>query len=340
MCLNDPLMKMATTYEYDYLNVSEFENDPFEVYDEDESSKHTIYTVDRGIHVIDILIRILFSLVVVSADIYLICVINKFKRLKTRTNMYILNCFILNILYIISMPLLYVFSYFVRYYIFYPLNTFSVLYVTFALALSLDWFLSGYRPSSIQKYNKFYKYVFLGIYVVFITEGLVALTLSYLRHLVVRFYIFNVLYVISLIVVVTLNILRKKFNLTNGSFKTAYSLTVTNIMIFSYLPLLIIHILDIFIPRKNYTWEYIIIYTEIIARYIVLCHPILVVYMLGKQNKYFKMAYKQSFKRYLKTYGDDNLDDGSEVENDIGNQTVKVNCLTENGQEPKLIVTI
>ncbi|CAH1966689.1 unnamed protein product [Acanthoscelides obtectus] len=305
-----------------------FDDDPF---GEDYAITEDMWYYLRYYIEISVIIRLILSLFVIGAVIFLIVVLLRFKRLKIRTNHYILNMFFLYLsLYLV--PLIYILFHFM-----FSLNSSGIhllqtiitavtLYITLAFMLGLDWFVFAWKPHLESTYNKYFKYVLLGTYSVFGLEWAVAFCYDRLEHIIlIRPLFFTIVYLIYAVTLIVLNVLKRRISLAASSKKTQYALTVSNITIFSFLPLLIFHAFSA-LTGGSLIFYFFMALLEPFLSIIAISHPIYIVYRLGRDDKYFKMAYNKSFKRSVRNYNDDDLDvsvddDSSKVQVNFNNET-------------------
>ncbi|VEN54634.1 unnamed protein product [Callosobruchus maculatus] len=317
------------TTEQELYNIT-LEDDPF-----GEDFSHVTENMWHALHSfieISIVLRLILSLFVVAATIFLTVVILRFKRLKIRPNVYILNMALLHLTFYL-IPLIYILLHFIFYLnsngipLFHTMVTAITLYITIAFMLGVDWLFFAWKPNLECYCIKYFKYVLLGIYSVFILEWTAGLCYGNIEHVtVIRPLFFTIVYLIYVVVLIVLNILKRRMSLNASSKRTEYALTISNITIFSFLPLLIFHAVMATTAIDNIHFYLFLCYLEPFPSVIALGHPIYIVYRLGKDDKYFKMAYSKSFKRSVRNYNDDNLDesiddDSSKVQVNFSNGT-------------------
>lgn len=300
-----------------FINETEYESDPFAAVPDDVLNgtyPKTISVLSYYLITINIL-KLILVLTVIVANAFLVIVILRFERLKAvRSNMYILNLSILNIIYYLCSPLFYIICHLFSAHeeasivILQTQSTLLTLYTTFALAMAIDWFLTGIKLHMMKTFDKCYKFAFIGIYGIFFIEWIIAFIYSEVEH-VARAATFTIFYVVYAIILTILNILKTRMNFRSDSKEIEYSFTVSNIIIYSFLPLFCFHLF--YKVSTPYMYS-ILLVLEILPEIVEICHPILVIFMLGRLNKYFKMAYNKSFKRSVQNYQDDNLDTVSE----------------------------
>nr|CAH7724951.1 unnamed protein product [Callosobruchus chinensis] len=327
---NDNLLlgMMEATTEYateDYPTNLTIDDDPFG--DDYTSVSEDLFYYYYYYDVIVLILRLILCVFFVSASIFLAIVILRFKRLHTRSNIYILHMCFLHV-FVYTLPLLYFIIYVMikghlhESAFFQTLSTTLSLYITIGFLLGVDWFVFTRKPNWLGTYEKYFKYVLACVYLVFILEWAIAFFYSRVYHLVVlRSLIFTIFYMVYITVLIVLNILKRWLFLTAASKRTEYAFIVSNITIFSFLPLLIFHTINEFTFHVSPYLNLFMHYLEPIPSTIALGHPILIVHLLGKENKYFRMAYSKMFKRSLRNYIDDNLDNSSDRGND-GNENL------------------
>ncbi|KAJ8982892.1 hypothetical protein NQ317_004322, partial [Molorchus minor] len=267
-CERKSTKKMAMSSADDFINdYIDLETDPYERFNMKfrnwASNNFHIYIL-----CIAVLLLVLY-LVAISAKLFLTCTILRFKRLRTRLNMCILNGCILYILHTLTLVLipvclsvsingrfaqtLYIIA-----------LTFCTLYMTFAFVLALDWFTSSYKPSLLRTSDSNYMLSFV--------------------------YTCTGLYIIMLLFLIVINVLSKTVKLDKASIKIRYALTTANIILFSYLPLIIFHLIAHVITNIEGYYNssfrtailYIMIVLQVVPEFLAIGHPILVVYMLGE----------------------------------------------------------
>ncbi|CAH1966691.1 unnamed protein product [Acanthoscelides obtectus] len=304
----------------DYPTNLTIDDDPFG--DDYTSVSEDLFYYYYYYDVIVLILRLILCVLFVSASIFLAIVILRFKRLHTRSNIYILHMCFLHV-FVYTLPLLYFIIYvMIRGHLhesafFQTLSTTLSLYITIGFLLGVDWFVFARKPNWVGTYDRYFKYVLAFVYLIFILEWAVAFFYSRVYHLVVlRSLVFSIFYILYITVLIVLNILKRWLFLTSASKRTEYAFIVSNITLFSFLPLLIFHTINEFTLHVSPYFNLFMHYLEPVPSTIALGHPILIVHLLGKENKYFRMAYSKMFKRSLRNYIDDNLDDSSDRGND------------------------
>lgn len=283
----------------------------------------------------EIAMRVILSgvcLVAIATSLFLFITILRFKRLKTRTNMYILHLSLLNAIYNVGIFIYLAFDtvYSRSSVLFvYVQFHFILMHVTFAFLLSLDWFLTATKPNWMIHYQKFYQYIFICIYVFFVVGLIVAYAVSSgYQEYNIMIYIATYFFIIMLLIL--LNVLRGIVNIKTEAFKTRYGFTIANITLFSYIPCMFHHFVYLACIFYDYTrsFESVFYFITFLPYIVWIGHPVLVVYILGYLNEHFKMAYLKSFRR-SSGYSREDLDELYEEENIDRSSNVNV----VNGQQ-------
>lgn len=298
----------------EFLNESVIENDVFEDMVEKQHHQREIEPLEKYF-IISEFIEFISNLVNISAYLFLIIIILRYKKLQTRTNTYIIHLAILYLIFSAIKVILHTLGLDYDIELVFEQASISILilYMSIALILALDWFLSGYKPYWFSKYAGCYKYVLTVVYGIVLTEYLLTFVYTHMHHMI-RKGVSLIFYITIIVILGILNLMKRFVTLDSKSAKTAYSFLICNIIIFSLIPVLIWHITLTFVLFKNY----ILICASIIFEIVWYNHPIIVVYVLGSLNKHFKMAYKKSFKQSVQGYdGDDFIEESEEEQADI-----------------------
>lgn len=292
------------------------ENDPFANINETllkEEYKHHI-PIQEYFFIIGEFLVFLACLIAAAANVFLSTTILRFKKLRTRLNIYILNIALLNVfnhllgILLFLTDLLGFLSILLVTIELHIQNTVQALHVVFSVLLASDWFLSARKSYWITLYSPLYKIIFFAIYTFFLIEGLIAFAYAEMHHYI-RFAVFNAVYVICLIFMIILNILKRFVRLKGNPEANAYAFTVANIFVFAYLPVWIYHTMTLFFI--NIETSGVLIIVSVLPALVWIIHPIIVVIVLGACNKHFKIAYMKTFRRTVDEYDCDDLDNES-----------------------------
>lgn len=270
------------------------------------------------------LINFVLAIASVIADVLMIYFIFKYKRLRKDLNLYIANYAIMNLSYYVVAPILLLvhvlfsmgFSFFVHLlcYIAVLENTFLFGSFIFATLLGVEWTISFLKPELLVKYRKSHKYKYLILYcliaVIMMLGGLGCLfKFEFLQTLL----FYSMPFVIFALVFI--HYVRRRKVLGMEQLKTEYALWIFTIAVGCYVP---IYLLDLILtsigPYAYHTITLIIFLCEYILSFLATPSPVFILYYLIKWNKHFKMAFDTTFKRSVRNYGADNLDDASDNE--------------------------
>ncbi|KAG5886637.1 hypothetical protein JTB14_000999 [Gonioctena quinquepunctata] len=283
-----------------------------------------VYEVMSYFSLAGALVQLLIYICVVAADVFLITIISKNKRLRTKINSYIMHFLIFDMIAILAMPVLEIFMEvtsmwkhigFRTYCISEQVETSSIMFChLFSFGLVLEWFLTIHNPELGRRFMRFYKYSIPIIYAIGTSQLLILTGLCFrkdwtIRHLAETLFF---LYVCIFLCICNFFSYKKKNQLDN---KNSYALTIANVMILSWLPLYLYHELLFVIDGR--IMAIILYFSLYIPESLAYGCPIIMVVMLGKLNKYFQMAYDRVFKKSTRNYGDDDDDNLDESEEDV-----------------------
>ncbi|CAH1115670.1 unnamed protein product [Psylliodes chrysocephalus] len=300
-------------------------DDPFEVIEESESDKY--YRIMRQTstfrNIMDI-IKFFLCIGVIIIDIYLIIIICRNKKLKeTKTNKYVMHYAIFNILQFISLPFFEISVEIFGLWRFFSWHFYCLgrqiedVYIVgmflCCLALTSEWIITVYYNSIVKQFIlKILDYSILIIYGICSLFLLLNVIICYNLNYVITILLDGILYFCLVIFVLVCNCLKSKVK--NPSNKKMYSLTIATVMILTWLPLYIYHFCEGWFYRA-YTFRLFIILTFFIPEYLAYGSPIIVIVLLAKLNKYYKVAFTKSCNKSVQEYtGDDEYFDESEDE--------------------------
>lgn len=299
----------------EYLNETVIENDVFEDILTKVNHYEPIQILEKYF-IISEFIEFICNIVNMAAYIFLGLTIYRFIGIKSRVNVYILHLVTTSVVFTIFKVILNTVNLEIDLGSFLEQSSTSVLllYLIISLILALDWFMSGYKPHFMVKYNRYYKYVVAVLYGVILTEYFLTFIYSHMHHMI-RMGISRIFYAAVIFCMIVLNIMKRCVTLESQSAKTAHAFSVSNVIIFSLIPVFIWHTIITFTDIDNY----ILVCLSIIPEILWYNHPILVVIILGVQNKKFKMAYHKWFRPTVQSYEDEDLVeesvDGNNAEN-------------------------
>lgn len=240
-----------------------------------------------------------------SACIFLIATICRYCKLRSRTNIYILN---ICVLFVIDTPmaLLIFHGDFGSILIVQLYTTLLILYMFFGFLLGLEWLTIAIKPHWSRFFDKYQVCTIGTIYVLALTEWFLTFLYAKKHHLV-RLQLQFFVYIIVLIGSIVLNII-KQFSQQCYNFSTnSHIFTCSNIVVFSIFPLLLHHFLYFAVE-----FSFVIVLTSFIPELFFIFHPVILVYVLCRSDKQFRMAYYKSFSVLRHGYDGDNLDESQD----------------------------
>nr|XP_023026173.1 uncharacterized protein LOC111514166 isoform X2 [Leptinotarsa decemlineata] len=307
-------------------NMTDLEGDPFHDDYEDEYVRGAslMRVLDVSSMITD-LIKFLLCLCVIAADIFLITIICKTKKLKTKTNSFIVNYAIFNMISIVAIPLFEILRAITRfnfgrfYCIVEQIESSSILFChMFGFGLAFEWFFVVFYSSPGKFFSNIHKYSVYLIYVIGTIQFLSTVPFCLTDDWIVRHMIDRVTFVGICGFLGVCNYF--SYKRTSGMDDNKYALTAANIMVFFWLPLFLYD--ELFIHNgSSMTLYFILEITLFIPDWLAYGSPIIVIISLGKSNKYFQMAYSRAFKRSVRKYASD--EDGLDESED--------NTIGENG---------
>lgn len=291
--------------------------DPFgEVY-----LNYSNITVTNSSNVINItysFAAFLIDLLGFCTNLFLIITMIKFKRLRTHINMYILHLAIASVIsysVAVVVEILYIFILIPKIHCWsYPLEISTMCFMFLVSPImTLEWILVTFKSSWLARTKPFFKYsipIAYAIYFSFWVAHFVGCTTTKETFMwSVRF-----VYYLSLLIMVVCDIYLTRNPVSIEASKTKYCVLVANIIVFCWLPECVLSdMVDAFFWYKWYT---LILYVEILFYPFSLLGSmanIIVVFVLVKKDKYFKMAFSKVFKSNLSTYEAENLDDSDDM---------------------------
>lgn len=245
----------------------------------------------------------------IAADIILIAIILRYKRLKTRTNFYLLNFNICHILYIISAPFLYYTisdlfyegSVEVHWYcVWIRIENYAMaLAFTFIAGYGIDTFIERAKPAWFSRYKERYLYVYaffyFGHFLIYLISTCICLKRGFTNNF--NFYFLSCYFFIALFCVLYTTHKEETMekNLKLSTPHKAYALTISAIILLMWMPLIIFYNL-IIIFKEFEVVERILWYTIFLPEYLAYCCPFVVVYIAWVSSKQFKTALRKTFR--------------------------------------------
>ncbi|XP_030761754.1 uncharacterized protein LOC115886648 [Sitophilus oryzae] len=320
-----------TTHHHDMTRVPDFDTTDFGL---ENSTPYPLYadeyaTIFNPLYIIHIM-WLLVSIIVISLDIYLIVVIKKFKTLENaRSYKYLLVYAISHLCYMLLSDCI---SMFLRM-ISQGLSTTgtclvsSIDYaciemVSYSLTfMAIDWYAFHYYKWFHDKYLKVFNHGILIAFLILLLKTFVVFITcfvneSHIEEMEEGFYFLDYFRLISFFVcfitIMAIFLIWKRKNTSNIAKKYDYSIVVPWTYFLMSLPLNLYEVVHLFVEYEHYNGHYITFLMSLaILSYFGV---IVVVFLLGKHDKHFKMAYLKCCKRRYKNnnFQDEVSDDGSE----------------------------
>jgi hypothetical protein len=294
-----------------------FEEQPFGKLDIKEISDTHYISYNFWGRVRDFL-RLFVSIMSICASVVLIYVIIKFKRLRSRTNNYILH-------YAISALIFYTFATGFGIILDFGLHDlidasvlcmlFEIdgiclsLTLTFAAALSVDWLILVTRESWLERYGRIQKYLIACIYLAYITESSLAVGLCFDKHINAEDSTTLVIYCVASFIVVAVNAFTYFKKPSGDCMRYRYSLTISTFLVLIWIPVVLLVIFNMYLYYpKNIILRVFAVPIEILLAVVVNSLPIITAFWLSYISHDFSEAFNTVFKRPSST-PDDLYDD-------------------------------
>ncbi|CAH1169391.1 unnamed protein product [Phyllotreta striolata] len=292
---------MALNVAFNVSDAITLDDDTFHEFEEEFYYNQIQQSLSTFQLVMDI-IKFILCIVVVITDIYLIVVMMRNKRLRAcKANKYVMNYAIFNLIPFLALPFFAVILALLRSA---PFESWTIFCLEkqvedccmigaflCSFALAFDWLITVYYNSKVnQIIIKIHTYSLHIIYALVIVL-VVLYTLLCLSYDFFNVVFNTIIYVISLIFILICNYLKLK--IPNPTSKKMFSLNVATIMMLCWLPLSLYHFMGSFF-HLSYTLSYLLLATYFIPEISSFCSPIIVVFLVIKLNKYYKVAFIQS----------------------------------------------
>lgn len=313
-------------------NYTEYVEDPFGENDQEllrYDVRKTMITILIYIEIITFILRVILCLCAIVVDILLIYVILKFKRLRSTVNSYIKNYAIVNMLLSVSIPITYIGLVYThnRWEIQIELSILSLNFL-FAFALGFDWLIMTFKPEYGMKIKNCYKYLTPSIYILGCVKFLIECTLGLTQGIHIEKLFVAIIYVLILLFILVLDYLNFRYKSSIRSTKAVYSLTIANIIVLCWLPMFIYHIC-FQKSRYDHIPAMIFRYMGFIPHWATSSVSLIILIVLVRMNKNYRMAFAKMFKRSVRDYSNEgeNLD---ESEDEVTHTQVDSNVFYHN----------
>ncbi|KAG5886642.1 hypothetical protein JTB14_001004 [Gonioctena quinquepunctata] len=240
----------------------------------------------------------------VLADIFLIIVILRYRRLKTRTNLFLLNFAVFHAMYIVSTPFFYLvldilfggvlevhwFCLWLR------IENFAMaLAISFGVGFGIDVVMEAKRLAWFHKYDERYIYVFSFFYflhaMVYTITGTICFRIGIANNF--HFYFLATYYLLGMIVLLYLGIQNRSTKLVANK---EWVLNISIILSLCWLPLIFIYSL-MFMFIDVHSVEKVLWYLAFLPEFLAYSASLVAVWQLWKYNTHFKMAFRKLLRR-------------------------------------------
>ncbi|KAK9890777.1 hypothetical protein WA026_012122 [Henosepilachna vigintioctopunctata] len=294
------------------------------------------------------IVKFFTVIAVVLVDILIIYLILRYKRLRKNFNLYILHFAILNLTGHIIEPLFLIAHILVRsgfksvhnVYCYMDMLKESLLYVSFIfiICLALDWSIFYFKDTT-GSVQKAYKHKFAILYSLL---GLFSFINCSTCNLSIYSLASDILFFSMppfAVALLFIHYKRRSTILNNEQLKTEHYLWVSTIVFVVYIPL---YLMDGLFRAISHETSVVVI-TALIAfeemfSIISVVSPICILVYLMKWNKHIRMAFDTTFRRTVREYGSDNLDDASDNEEIVGDDVQKTTAVTNGATAQNIFV--
>ncbi|XP_050517681.1 uncharacterized protein LOC126892218 [Diabrotica virgifera virgifera] len=242
-------------------------------------------------------------LISILCDILLIAVILKYRRLKNRTNCYLLNFAIFHIFYVLSIPLFYCIMD-----LFYPkglevrwycicsrIENFAIaLLLTFIAGYGVDVVVESQQANWFPKYEKRYFYLFFFFYFFHVMIFAISANFCFKSGFQNNFnsYFLTTYYLIAVIFLLYLGTNNKDGRLVKTK---SYALNISIVILLLWLPLFMVYNLINIVKKRNV--ETVLWSLAFLPEFLAYSCSMVVFWKLWKDQKQFKTAFRKIFRR-------------------------------------------
>lgn len=277
----------------------------------------------------------------VVSDVLIVYFVFRFKRLRKNMNIYVANFALMNLIYYITAPVLLLAHVVLAlgnanfYNTFCYVSTIEYTFLTASFVIvtcmGLEWTVSILQPGLTKrcrvilkaKYAAFYS--LLGLILLSSLAGCLA------HYEIIKAILYYQMPTITLCLIV-MHYTRRKRVLNEEQLKTEYALWVFTMAVGFYIPIFFLDLLLNWINLDaNHTITILVFLSVYICSFLSVPTPVYILYYLIKWNKHFKMAFDTTFKKSVRTYGADNLDDASDNEDIVQDDRHKNTQMDGNG---------
>ncbi|XP_019756515.1 uncharacterized protein LOC109535128 [Dendroctonus ponderosae] len=286
--------------------------------DVDEDINETSLYWDLHIFTIIEIVRLIIRLSALISNIYLIVIIIRFMKLRTTINRVIFLYAVISTGFLTSGVLVTIIARFtsVDYYtdcLLIGVEKFTEILLHFALTLlAISWYVPSYHPALNNKYPLVLKY---GVGVCFLVISITATGFSIVncsnqnaKYYQMYFTVELLCFSLCAIILIGLTILKRYKKPALDALETAYAFSIPHIVFIISALATLLSVLVLLIESQVSTYQKILfrlVYLEQISSCLDLAEPIVVLYILAKSSKHFKIAYLKCCKKNLQNYEND-----------------------------------
>ncbi|XP_050294754.1 uncharacterized protein LOC126734942 [Anthonomus grandis grandis] len=270
------------------------------------------------------------TILVLCSTCFISFLIYKFKRLRTRTNYIMVNfmisssicsLFVLCGTIIDTFPSTFFTSYSYQEDVYYILLLATIMSVNamllLALFLAIDWLISANYSNVLPKYQQWYHFVIITIYIFASKDFLLFFVLYHkmLLHIVIELFCTGLILIITGITVAVLFVIKKCKHYSPGQSKIDYAIVIPCTFFLMWLPVIISSIIAIIVSAAShlfYKYSIILIIITQILSIFGLASPLIYVVLLSKLHKNFKASYDYVLKKSLRNYTQHECDEDLE----------------------------
>ncbi|XP_048522557.1 uncharacterized protein LOC125504494 isoform X1 [Dendroctonus ponderosae] len=280
--------------------------------DLDEEDLERIFSLRDFIYFL-VIVSALIRLCALSGSIYLIVIIARLKPPKTRINVIILLyaifsgiCLILGLAAYIPFRIVLEVTL--------GLEVCTEILMNFTLTfLALSWYVPNYHPELYNKFLITFKYG-VGVFFLIVTLGIaVVFKVFYDISNLLEFRVCLIADVATItvccLIVISFTILKRFKKPLSDARKTAYAFSISQVLLAMSAASTLIRIFITLAEDAHYYKMYLIFAG--FSVYLYICEPIVLLVMLGRSSKDFRMAELKCCRKNMRNYGDDDLESNS-----------------------------
>ncbi|XP_044270504.1 uncharacterized protein LOC123015094 [Tribolium madens] len=252
---------------------------------------------------------------------FLIYIFLKFEKVRKKCNIFLLHYAISSLIDVMLVPLVMllsqiaftgIFGWEVLCFIYSINSSTNILVFAFGAMIGFYWFIDNFHNSLIKNRKKFEIFTTILVYTVCSIKLAVVGGECFVEKSLYTSEILRITFFIIFLIIAGINIFVKRKTLTEIQVNTKYELTISSFLIFTYVPIFVLGFLFYF--NLNPDWLNFVFYVYNVTEIVAFSGTLIVTYILYQKSKHFRVACKSIFKRSLKNYDEEELDEESEEE--------------------------